>query len=50
MRRKFENNQTWSLVFVGIMDHLIKKLKTIIALAYVTYIINLDAYELHLGD
>ena len=32
------------------MDHLMVDLETIIALASMTYVIDLDAYELHLGD
>ena len=32
------------------MDHLVVDLETIIALASMTYIMNLDAYALHLED
>ena len=32
------------------MDHLMKALGPIIALASMRYIVNLDAYELHPGD
>ena len=32
------------------MDHLMVGLETIIALASLTYIVDLDAYELHVGN
>ena len=55
-------NQAWKLVYVGnkkgtnnkwtydLTNHLMVDLETIIALASMTYIVDLDAYELHLGD
>ena len=33
-----------------LMDHLMVGLEAIIALAFMTCIIDLDAYKLHLGD
>ena len=40
-------NNKWTYDFT---DHLMVELETIIALATMTYIAELDAYELHLGD
>ena len=55
-------HQTWRLVYVGIkkestnkwtydvMNHLMIYLETIIASTFMTYIVDLDAYELRMGD
>jgi hypothetical protein len=40
-------NNKWTY---DLMDHLIVALKTIITLASMTYIVDVDAYELHPGD
>ena len=40
-------NNKWTY---DLTDHLIVDLETIIALAFMTYIINLNAYELHPED
>ena len=40
-------NNEWTYNF---MEHLIIDLETIVALASVTYIVDLDAHELHPGD
>ena len=34
----------------NVMDHLMIYLETIIASSFMTYIVDLDAYELRLGD
>jgi hypothetical protein len=44
--KKGTNNE-WAY---DLMDHLMEDWETIIALAFMIYIIELDAYELHLGD
>jgi hypothetical protein len=41
------NNNKWTYDHA---DHLMVDLETIIALAFMTYIANLDAYECHPGD
>ena len=41
------NNYNWTY---DLTDHLMVVLETIIALAFMTYIVNLDGYELHMGD
>ena len=43
--KKTNNKWTYDL-----MDHLMLDLETIIALVSITYIIDLDVYEPHLGD
>ena len=40
-------NNKWSY---DLTDHLMVDLETIIALASMTYVVDLDAYELHRGD
>ena len=40
-------NNKWNYYRI---DHLMKDLKTIFALASMTYIVDLDAYELHPRD
>jgi hypothetical protein len=40
-------NSKWTY---DLMDHLMVGPKRIIALAFMTYIVNLDAYELHVGN
>ena len=44
---KKETNNKWTY---NLTDQLMLDLETIIALASMTYIIDLDAYELHPGD
>jgi hypothetical protein len=46
-RYKKGNNNKWTYDHA---DHLMVDLETIIALAFMTYIANLDAYECHPGD
>jgi hypothetical protein len=40
-------NKKWTH---DLINHLMIYLKTIIVLAFMTYIVDLDAYELHHGD
>ena len=40
-------NNKWTY---GLTNQLMIDLKTIIELAFMTYVVDLDAYELHLGD
>ena len=44
---KKETNNKWTF---DLMDHLMLNLKSIIALIFLTYIVDLYAYELHMGD
>ena len=44
---KGTNNKYWTY---DLTDHLMVHLETIIALAFMRYIVELDAYELHPGD
>jgi hypothetical protein len=46
-RHQKETNNKWTY---NLTEHLIIDLGTIIALASMIYIINLDAYELHWGN
>jgi hypothetical protein len=42
-----ETNNKWTY---NLTNHLMVDLETIVALASMTYIVDLDAYELHQGD
>ena len=45
--KKKNNNNKWTY---DLIDHLMLGLETIIAITSMTFIIDLDAYELHLRD